>query len=59
MTIAPTVTSHIDGVPDGLALGDLELGGSGAEVLLHPAQGTEVVFKAIDFIWRSGTIGSG
>ena len=59
MTIAPTVTTHIDGVPDGLALGDLELGGSGAEVSLHPAQGTEVAFKAVDFIWRSGTIGSG
>lgn len=59
VTIAPAVTSHIEGVPDGLALGDLELGGSGAEVSLHPAQGTEGAFKAVDFIWRSGTIGSG
>ena len=53
------MTSHIDGVPDGLVLGDLELGGSDAEVSLHPAQGTEVTFYPDHLIWRSGTIGAG
>jgi hypothetical protein len=59
VTIAPTVTSHIYGVPDDLSLGDLKLGGSEADVSLHPAEGTEVVFNAIQLIWRSGTIGAG
>ena len=57
--IAPFMTTHIDGVPDGLTVAELELGGSGAEVSLHPAEGAQVMFNPLHLIWRSGTIGSG
>lgn len=58
VTIAPTVATHIDGLPADLPLAELELGGT-AEVSLHPADGATATLRPEDMTWRSGTVGDG